>query len=175
MLRSLSWMCSAGSEQRAAKGRLLLTQQTSCRGAACGLLCRELSRKMQLLVFKLEHAKCLIFGLLCMVFPITLLCYLRTIHQLSLGDAGVGSLEHSLTAVCSFTAACLFSLPFLLCFFDWRFHLMQKDIWLVVLAVRSTSALPIFTGWLSFTLCGYWGLKCDSAKKDDRNFFCVTW
>lgn len=118
---------------------------------------------------------CLIFGLLCMVFPITLLCYFRTIHQLSLGDAGVGSLERSLTTVCSFTAAHLFSLPFLLCFFDWRFHLMQKDIWLVVLAVRSTSALPIFAGWLSFTLCGYWGLKCDSAKKDDRNFFCMTW
>lgn len=51
---------------------------------------------------------------------------------------------------------------------------MQKDIWLVVLAVRSTSALPVFAGWLSFTLCGYWGLKCDSAKKDDWNFFCVT-
>lgn len=67
VLRSLSWMCFTGSEQRAANGRLLLTQQTSCKGAACGLLCRELSRKMQLLIFKLEHAKCLIFGLLCMV------------------------------------------------------------------------------------------------------------
>lgn len=31
------------------------------------------------------------------LFPTTLLCYFRTIHQLSLGDAGVGSLEHSFT------------------------------------------------------------------------------
>lgn len=70
-------------------------------GVACGLLCRELCRKMQLLIFKLECAKCLIFGLLCMVFPITLLCYFRTIHQLSLGDPGVGSLECSSTTICS--------------------------------------------------------------------------
>lgn len=168
-------MCFTGSEQGGVKGRLLLTQPTSCTGAACGLLCRELCRKMQLLIFKFERAKCWIFGLLCMVFPITLLCYFRTIQQLSLGDPGVGSLECSSTTICSFTAVPLFSLPFLLCFSDWRFHLMQKDIWLVVLGVRSTSALPIFAGWLSFALCGYWGLKCDSTKKDDRNFFCVTW
>lgn len=142
---------------------------------ACGLLCRELCRKMQLLIFKLECAQYLIFSLLCMVFLITLLCYFRTIHQVSLGDLGVGSLECSSTTVCSFTAVHLFSLPFLLCFFDWRFHLMQKDIWLVVLAERSTSTLPIFAGWLSFTLRGYWGLKRDLTKKDDWNFFCVTW
>lgn len=160
---------------RLCEGEALLTQQTSCMGAACGSLCRELCRKMQPLIFKLERAKCLIFGLLCTVFPVTLLCYFRTIHQLTLGDPGVGSLECSSTMICSFTAVHLFSLPFLLCFSDWRFHLMQKDMWLVVLAVRSTSALPIFAGWLSFTLCGYWGLKCDLTKKDDQNFFCMTW
>lgn len=141
----------------------------------CAVLCRELGRKMQLLILKLERAKCLIFGLLCVVFPIALLCCFRTIHQLSLGDPGVGSLECSSTAISSFTAVHLFSLPFLLCFCDWRFHLMQKDIWLVMFAVRSTSALPVFACCLSFKLCGYWGLKCDSTKKDDRNFYCVTW
>lgn len=59
----------------------------------------------------------LIFGLLCVIFPITLLCYFRTIHQLSLGDLGIGSPECSSTTISSFTAVHLFSLPFLLYLF----------------------------------------------------------
>lgn len=141
--------------------------------AAFGSLCRELRRKMQLLIFKCKHGKCLIFFfLLCVVFPVALPCYFRSIPHLLwefwalwhiLSPQSVASL-----LLCSHWLSSSI-------FFDWRFQLMQNDIWLVLLAVKNNFC---FTDDLcslaSSSLCGYWGLKCDLTKKDDQKIFCVT-
>lgn len=100
VLCSLSWIHATVSEQHGVKEKPLCTQRTSF-----GSCCRELRRKW-----------CLIFVLLCMVFPVTLPCYFRSIPRLGLGDPGVETWGRSFTSVHSFTAAFLFSLAFLLFF-----------------------------------------------------------
>lgn len=168
---SLSWIYSTDSEQHGVS--FLLAQHTSWIGAAFASLCRELSRKMQLQIFKPEHAKCLIFVLPCVVFPIALPCYFRTISPLSLGDLGLVTLAHSFTAICSFIAALLTGFPPL--FFWLKISVNAK--WCMTTGVSSKKYFHFANNLCSlafFMLCGYWGLKCDLTEKDDQNFFCMT-
>lgn len=95
VLCSLSWIYTTISEQHGVKEKLLCSQQTFF-----GSCCREIRRKL-----------CLIFVLLCMVFPVTLPCYFRNIPRLDLGDPGVVTQRHSFTSVHSFTAALLTGFP----------------------------------------------------------------
>lgn len=87
-------------------------------GAACGLLCRELCRKMQLLIFKLECAKCLIFWPALRGVSNHLALLFQDYSPTQFGRSGRWESGMFFHHDLQLTAVRLFSLPFLLCFSD---------------------------------------------------------